>query len=107
MCSKSEAFNLTKIGELTGELPPELPLDPGEPLPTIRKRVGTEFALSEALIQRMQSSPEEELLAKLELEREIQSKITSAALKIANDSRYSIFCFESYGRYFLTHQSIN
>jgi len=35
----------------------------------------------------MQSSPEEELLAKLELEREIQSKITSAAFKIANDTR--------------------
>lgn len=75
-------------GELTGELPPEIPLDPGEPAPIIRKRIGTEFALSEALIQRTQSSPEEELLAKLELEREIQSKITSAALKIANDSRY-------------------
>ena len=65
-------------GELTGELPPEIPLEPGEPVPTIRKRVGTEFALSEALLQRMQSSPEEELLAKLELEFEIQSKITSA-----------------------------
>ena len=47
-------------------------------MPTIRKRVGTEFALSEALLQRMKSSPEEELLAKLELEFEIQSKITSA-----------------------------
>jgi hypothetical protein len=47
-------------------------------VPTIRKRVGTEFALSEALLQRMKSSPEEELLAKLELEFEIQSKITSA-----------------------------
>ena len=66
------------LGELTGELPPEIPLDPGEPVPTIRKRVGTEFALSEALLQRMKSSPEEELLAKLELEFEIQSKITSA-----------------------------
>ncbi len=59
-------------------MPPEIPLEPGEPVPTIRKRVGTEFALSEALLQRMQSSPEEELLAKLELEFEIQSKITSA-----------------------------
>ncbi len=80
-------FNALNLGELTGELPPEIPLDPGEPVPTIRKRVGTEFALSEALIQRMQNSPEEKILAQLELEREIQSKITSAALKIANDSR--------------------
>jgi hypothetical protein len=70
------------LGELTGELPPEIPLEPGEPVPTIRKRVGTEFQLSEALLQRMQSSPEEELLAKLELEFEIQTKITSAGTKL-------------------------
>ena len=77
-----EAIN---VGELTGELPPEIPLDPGEPIPIIRKRVGTEFAISEALIQ---GTPEEELLAKLKLDCEIQSKITSAALKIANYSRF-------------------
>ena len=37
-----------KEGELTGELPPEIPLAPGEPLPVIRKRVGTEFQIRPA-----------------------------------------------------------
>jgi len=74
-----------KEGELTGELPPEIPLAPGEPLPIIRKRVGTEFQISEKLLNKT-GSAEEEQLAQLELELEIQSKITSAALKLANDS---------------------
>lgn len=73
-----------KEGELTGELPPEIPLAPGEPVPQIRRRVGTEFALSMDLLKKPHS-PEEELLANLELEFEIQSKITSAALKLASD----------------------
>ena len=74
-----------KEGELTGELPPEIPLAPGEPLPVIRKRVGTEFQISEKLLNKS-GTPEEEQLAQLELELEIQSKITSAALKLANDT---------------------
>jgi len=74
-----------KEGELTGELPPEIPLAPGEPLPSIRKRVGTEFQISEKLLNKG-GTPEEEQLAQLELELEIQSKITSAALKLANDT---------------------
>jgi len=75
-----------KEGELTGELPPEIPLAPGEPVPAIRRRVGTEFALPENLLSKPIQSPEDEMVAKLELEFEIQSKITSAALKIASDS---------------------
>jgi hypothetical protein len=71
-------------GELTGELPPEIPLAPGEPVPQIRRRVGTEFTLSENALRKPQS-PEEELLANLELEYEIQSKICAAAFKLAND----------------------
>ena len=38
-----------KEGELTGELPPEIPLSPGEPVPTIRKRVGKEKKMIESL----------------------------------------------------------
>jgi hypothetical protein len=74
-----------KEGELTGVLPPEIPLAPGEPLPQIRRRVGTEFAISANLLIKPQS-PEGELLASLELEYEIQAKITSAALKLASTS---------------------
>ena len=77
-----------KEGELTGELPPETPLAPGEPLPQIRRRAGTEFALSENHLQpkKAAQTKEEELLANLELEHEIQTNITSAALKLASDA---------------------
>merc|ERR1719290_595954 len=76
-----------KEGELTGELPPEIPLAPGEPLPVIRRRVGTEFQISESLMDKTGSSEREgEQIAQLELELEIQSKITSAQLKLANDT---------------------
>uniref|UniRef100_T1JHG8 FERM domain-containing protein n=1 Tax=Strigamia maritima TaxID=126957 RepID=T1JHG8_STRMM len=73
-----------KEAELTGELPPELPLAPGEAMPHFRKRIGTAFSLPENLINRIKSK-EEEVLAKLELDYEIQNKIASAALKLAND----------------------
>ena len=73
-----------KEGELTGELPPEIPLNPGEPVPTIRKRVGTEFKLSEDLLK---GDSKDNLRANLELELEIQNKITAAAHKLVNDPR--------------------
>ena len=76
-----------KEGELTGELPPEIPLAPGEPLPVIRRRVGTEFQISESFFTKTGNTESEcEQLAQLELELEIQSKITCAALKLANDT---------------------
>ncbi|XP_045129674.1 FERM domain-containing protein 4A-like isoform X2 [Portunus trituberculatus] len=72
-------------GELTGELPPEYPVTPGQPPPTVRKRVGTSFALSENLISKI-INKQEETVAALELEYEIQGKITSAALRLANET---------------------
>ena len=81
---------LTSWFYLAGELPPEIPLAPGEPLPVIRKRVGTEFQLSEKFFTKVNNNEtESEKLTQLELEMEIQSKITSAALKLANDSKAS------------------
>ena len=50
---------------MTGELPPEIPLAPGEPVPAIRRRVGTEFALPETLLTKPSAkSAEEEMIAR-------------------------------------------
>ncbi|XP_050711129.1 uncharacterized protein LOC126995539 isoform X1 [Eriocheir sinensis] len=83
---KEEELRLLCVreGELTGELPPEYPVTPGQPPPTVRKRVGTSFALSENLISKI--IKQEESVAALELEFEIQGKITSAALRLANET---------------------
>ncbi|CAL4071441.1 unnamed protein product, partial [Meganyctiphanes norvegica] len=87
---KNEELKLLCLreGQLTGELPPEYPQTPGEPPPTVRKRVGTSFTLSENLINKI-INKQEETIAALELEYEIQSNITSASLKLANESMHS------------------
>lgn len=84
---KTEELRLLCLreGELTGELPPEYPATPGQPPPTVRKRVGTSFTLSENLINKI-INKQGETVAALEMEYEIQGKITSAALRIANES---------------------
>ncbi len=45
-----------KEGELTGELPAETPLAPGEPIPQVRRRVGTEYSLSPKIVNRDQAT---------------------------------------------------
>lgn len=89
--------------ELTGSLPPEIPLDPGETPPTFRRRVGTSFTYPENLINKLKFKDvryyyfltilhilqcfyfQDETLASLELEYKIQKGIAEAALGLAND----------------------
>ncbi|XP_046889228.1 FERM domain-containing protein 4A isoform X3 [Hypomesus transpacificus] len=72
--------------ELTGKLPKEYPLDPGEEAPTIRRKIGTAFKLDE---QKIQPKGEEEELERLEREFAIQSQITEAARRLASDPHVS------------------
>uniref|UniRef100_A0A673HRE7 FERM domain-containing protein 4A-like n=1 Tax=Sinocyclocheilus rhinocerous TaxID=307959 RepID=A0A673HRE7_9TELE len=72
--------------ELTGKLPKEYPLDPGEEPPTIRRKIGTAFKLDE---QKILPRGEEEELERLEREFAIQSQITEAARRLASDPHIS------------------
>ncbi|GIX99600.1 FERM domain-containing protein 4B [Caerostris darwini] len=70
-------------GELTGSLPPEMPLSLGEQIPVIKRKGGTHS--QDSTLYRKKTKDEEEL-ARLELEYEIQTKIVNAAYKLLNDS---------------------
>ncbi|KAI0231688.1 FERM domain-containing protein 4B [Lamellibrachia satsuma] len=73
-----------KEGELTGKLPKDIPLAPGEPIPQVRKRVRTGFTLSPQIINN-HASDNEANLSKLELEFDVQDKIVKAAHQLAQD----------------------
>ncbi|XP_013006751.2 FERM domain-containing protein 4A isoform X9 [Cavia porcellus] len=72
--------------ELTGKLPVEYPLDPGEEPPIVRRRIGTAFKLDE---QKLLPKGEEAELERLEREFAIQSQITEAARRLASDPNVS------------------
>ncbi|XP_066997359.2 uncharacterized protein sstn [Anabrus simplex] len=79
-----------KEAELTGVLPPEIPLEAGESPPPFRRRIGTAFTYPENLINNSSlKSKEEGKLAQLELEYKIQKDIADAALGLANDCTLS------------------
>ncbi|XP_055970585.1 FERM domain-containing protein 4A isoform X1 [Sorex fumeus] len=72
--------------ELTGKLPIEYPLDPGEEPPIVRRRIGTAFKLDE---HKVLPKGEEAELERLEREFAIQSQITEAARRLASDPNVS------------------
>uniref|UniRef100_A0A8K9UCM5 Cytohesin Ubiquitin Protein Inducing domain-containing protein n=1 Tax=Oncorhynchus mykiss TaxID=8022 RepID=A0A8K9UCM5_ONCMY len=72
--------------ELTGKLPKEYPLDPGEEPPTVRRKIGPAFKLDD---HKIKPKREEEELERLEREFAIQSQITEAARRLAGDPHVS------------------
>ncbi|CAG5115217.1 unnamed protein product, partial [Candidula unifasciata] len=88
---KTEELKLlcVKEAELTGKLPDDLPLCPGEPPPVVRRRVGTAFCLSVKNVQDADQLSND--LSKLELEVELQDKITAAASQLASDRSVAKF----------------
>ncbi|CAM9900230.1 unnamed protein product [Lampetra fluviatilis] len=68
--------------ELTGKLPAEFPLQGGETLPRVRRRVGATFRLDETKIRPKGLESE---LERLETEFSVQEGIVQAALKLAKE----------------------
>ncbi|CAH1256016.1 unnamed protein product [Diabrotica balteata] len=73
--------------ELTGVTPPEMPLEPGENFPQIRRRIGTSFQLPETLVKN--ASDKDEMIAALELEIQLHANMAEAALGLANEHNMS------------------
>ncbi|KAG5899470.1 hypothetical protein JTB14_015323 [Gonioctena quinquepunctata] len=70
--------------ELTGITPPEMPLEPGETLPLIRRRVGTSYQLPEKLVKN--ANNKDEIIADLELHIQLHANMAEAALGLANEN---------------------
>lgn len=92
-----------KEGELTGRLPVETPLAPGEEPPQIRRRVGTAFSLDANMVSG--DGQDEDMSRKLELELELQKQITNAAHKLASDKSVSRFVRKQRRHSFIKAQS--
>ncbi|KAM4581652.1 FERM domain-containing protein 4B isoform 3-T3 [Fundulus diaphanus] len=69
-----------KEAELTGQVPKEYPLAPGEKAPQVPRRVGTAFKLDDLNVD-----DEDPYLRKLENERALQQKIVEADRKLFSD----------------------
>ncbi|KAJ8973277.1 hypothetical protein NQ317_019543 [Molorchus minor] len=71
--------------ELTGITPPEMPLEPGETLPQIRRQVKTAYEFSENLVDNNKDS----LITSIELQIQLHANLAEAALGLANEQNMS------------------
>ncbi|RZC37010.1 uncharacterized protein BDFB_001576 [Asbolus verrucosus] len=69
--------------DLTGIIPQEMPLEPGESPPSIRRRVGTAYQLPENLIKN--ANNKDESVTDLELQIQLHANMAEAALGLANE----------------------
>ncbi|XP_043932600.1 innate immunity activator protein [Protopterus annectens] len=72
--------------ELTGKLPKEYPLAPGENPPRTRRRIGAAFKLDERTIQ---IKGEDSVISSLERDFALQCQITEAARRLAHEPHLS------------------
>lgn len=73
--------------DITGIIPTEMPLQPGETPPTIRRKVGTSYLLPENLLK--SNSGKDEVSADLELQLQLHVNMADAALGLARDPNLS------------------
>lgn len=71
-----------KEADITGVLPAEMPLDPGETLPSIRRRIGTAYQLPESLLK---NTDKNEMIADLEIQLQLHAKLAEAANELAKE----------------------
>nr|XP_023016625.1 FERM domain-containing protein 4B [Leptinotarsa decemlineata]XP_023016626.1 FERM domain-containing protein 4B [Leptinotarsa decemlineata] len=69
--------------ELTGITPPEMPLEPGETPPLIRRRIGTSYQLPEKLVKN--ANNKDKMITDLEIQIQLHANMAEAALGLANE----------------------
>ncbi|XP_019865895.1 histone-lysine N-methyltransferase SETD1B isoform X2 [Aethina tumida] len=75
----------TQEADLTGIMPPEMPLEPGESLPMIRRRVGTAYQLPDNFVKI--ADQDDSTIPGLELQIQIHMQLADAARDLAFKSK--------------------
>lgn len=74
--------------ELTGVMPPEIPIEAGESPPQFRRKVYTLYQLPQKLVDNFNNNKQESII-KLELALQVQAKLAEAALGLASENNLS------------------